>query len=367
MMSQRSSRLFNRDNVKNVKFADYENADSAQENLLVQSYFDAHVDSPSSRAPRTLVALSSITNTTRLKSPKKVDHFSRGKEGLGTQPHKCACTASVFRFDHAKASLRNASASCVRIPNYVFHTLKQARPMQRTIDQTCWLPSSSAGRSTYAARPYCSNPPSRSEMSSLLDKFSSLRVCAGDNAKQASKAIKVSQVESVKQAENAKERSLTNAEPQKPGLPLRAKIIKAVSRSPAMTKLACLFTSTKTAGQLITAKPVNQASKASQAEDSERRSQRYAEPRKLDQQLRAQNACTFTVVSKQIALSNWRTAVAPRTRPATSVGPCRYVERAAMNVSKPKNNDWNKKHGSATELNKGVHSKERKKQGSPMV
>ncbi|KAL3172289.1 hypothetical protein MRX96_013262 [Rhipicephalus microplus] len=306
-MSQRSSRLFNRDNVKSVKFADYENVDSAQENLSVESYFDAHVDSPSSRAPRTLAALSSITNTTRLKSPKKVGHSSQGEEGLGTQPHKSACTASVFRLDHAKTPLRNASASCARIPNYVFHTLKQARPMQRTIDQTSWLPSSRACRPTYTAR---------------------------DNAKQASKAIKVSQVENVKQAENAKERSLTNTEPQNTGLPLRAKSMKALSRSPAMTKLACLSASTKTAGQLITAKPVNRASKASQAEDLERQSQCYAEPRKLEQQLRAQKACTFTVVSKQIALSNWRIAMAPRTRPAPTAGPCRYVERAAMNFEK---------------------------------
>ncbi|KAL3242773.1 hypothetical protein MRX96_047690 [Rhipicephalus microplus] len=123
-MSQRTPRPFNWDNGNCPKFVHFENTDSAQENLSAKSYFASHVDTPPSRAPRTLAALSSTTNTTRLKSLKKVDHASQGKKGLGTQPHKSACTASVFRYDGAKSPLMNASASCVYKPNYALLSLK---------------------------------------------------------------------------------------------------------------------------------------------------------------------------------------------------------------------------------------------------
>ncbi|KAL3195231.1 hypothetical protein MRX96_045701 [Rhipicephalus microplus] len=132
--------------------------------------------------------------------------------------------------------------------------------------------------------------------------------------------------------------------------------MKAVLCSPAMTKQACLYTSTKNTGQPNTANLASEASKASQAEVLERRSKRHAEPRKLGQSLRAQNACTFTVVRKQTALSRTTkatadpfTTMAPRTRAAPIAGPCGCEGRAAMNNNTPKNNDLNKMRGSATE------------------
>ncbi|KAL1466120.1 hypothetical protein MTO96_042932 [Rhipicephalus appendiculatus] len=298
-MSRRGSRTWNYDSIDCPKFVELTKADSPHERSL-ESYFDTHEESPTFATRRKSAALVSSAITAKPKSLANVDHASQGVKERGIRTQKSAGTNVASGSGRAKTPLTNAPPSCMHKPNYALHSLKQGRPMRGTKDQASSLPSSSACRSTSAARSHSSNPPSGTGMSSLLSKISSMRVRAGNNAKQASQASKVSQVENVKEAENVKGRSPRHAEPRKPGPPLRAQNMNpAACNLAAVTKQTGLPRATKTAVEPVA-------------------------------------------------------ATAPRTRPGPVAGPWRHAGGGTTNCTTMKNYDLDKTRASAAKSNKGV-------------
>ncbi|KAL3242767.1 hypothetical protein MRX96_002530 [Rhipicephalus microplus] len=159
-------------------------------------------------------------------------------------------------------------------------------------------------------------------------------------AKQDIPAIKVSHVK------NVKRRSLPHPDPRKPGQPLRAQNTKAAPCAhPAVRKKAGLSVSTKAAAQPITVKQDISAIKVSHVEDMKRRGLSHAEPRKPGQPLRAQNTtaapCAHPAVRKKAGLSvSTKGAVQPITAkqdiPGIKVSHVENVKRRSLPHAEPR-------------------------------